>query len=106
MSLSIILIQRRVYTCPDCGREVVSVDEETVFSRGKGWYPFLEMVAYCVPDSKEDDWYGKDMVLCPETARDLYNFLRDAGIYNASEVRDMIAHAMMQGDSVVINAAW
>ena len=106
MSLSIRLYQRRVYTCPDCGKEVVSVDISEAYSSGKDWYKFLENIADCVPDSKEDDWYGKDMVLCPETARDLYSFLRDACIYNASEVRNMIAQTMMEGDKVVINADW
>lgn len=109
MSLSITITQRHKFVCPKCGDVVGHTDIRSESSGGRTWYDFLEPIGYYVPYDlvdKENDWYGKDMVLPDEYARDMYQFLRHANIYNGHEIRNLIASALMDNDSVVINADW
>ena len=57
--------------------------------------------------TEENDWYGKDMVLTTEQAKQVYTFIRKhPDLYNADEVLGLIATALVEEKAVVINADW
>ena len=109
MSLDITIKERKEFRCPDCGRLVTTkyIDEE--YSGGREWYNFLEPIGYYVPYEKrteENDWYGEDMVLTEEQAKQLADFVFDNQPYNARYIVCLVARALMRGNRVVINADW
>ena len=109
MSLSISVTQRHIFVCPKCGDVVGHTDVQFTSSGGRGWYEFLEKIGYYVPHdqvNEDNDWYGKDMTLSDETAREMYQFLQRSNIYNEGIIRSLISDALMENDSVVINADW
>ena len=109
MSLDITIKERKEFRCPDCGRLVTTKDIGEECSGGRVWYNFLEPIGYYVPYEKrteENDWYGKDMVLTEEQAKQLADFASDNQPYNARDVECLVARALMRGNKVVINADW
>ena len=109
MSLDITIKERKEYRCPDCGRLVTTQDVGAEDSGGRIWYDFLESVRYYVSYEKrteEKDWYGEDMVLTEEQAKQLADFVSDNQPYNARDVECLVARALLHGNKVVINAAW
>lgn len=109
MSLDIRFIHRRNVICPHCHNIVGTEDVYDAYSGGREWYDILESFGYYVPYDKrtdENDWYGKDMILTTEQAKQLYNFVTSSDQYNASEIRGLIATALLEEDMVVINADW
>ena len=109
MSLDITIKERKDFCCPDCGRLIMTQDIGDVCSCGRVWYNFLEPIGYYVPYEKrteENDWYGKDMVLTEEQAKQLTDFVSDNQPYNARDVECMVASALLHGNKVVINADW
>ena len=109
MSLDITIKERKEFRCPDCGRLVTTQDIDEVSSSGRVWYDFLESVWYYVPYEKraeENDWYGKDMELTEEQAKQLAQFVSDNQPYNARDVECLVARALLHGNKVVINADW
>ena len=109
MSLDITIKERKELRCPDCGRLVTTQDVGAECSGGRVWYNFLESVGYYVPfenRTKENDWYGEDMVLNEEQAKQLADFVSDNQPYNAQYVECLVARALMRGNKVVINADW
>ena len=109
MSLDITIKERKEFRCPDCGRLVTTQDIDEVSSSGRVWYDFLESVGYYVPyekRAKENDWYGLDMVLSGEQAKQLAEFVSDNQPYNARDVECLVARALLRGNKVVINADW
>ena len=109
MSLDITIRERKEFRCPDCGRLVTTQDIAEECSSGRVWYDFLESVGYYVPYGKrtvENDWYGEDMVLTEEQAKQLADFVSDNQPYNARDVECLVARALMRGNKVVINADW
>ena len=109
MSLDIIIKERKELRCPDCGRLVTTQDIDAEYSGGRVWYDFLESVGYYVEGdnlTKENDWYGKDMVLTEEQAKQLADFVSDNQPYNARYVECLVARALLHGNKVVINADW
>ncbi len=111
MSLDVRFTVRRNIVCPHCGKVVMTTDEQSVATGGRGWYPILEDLGYYVPYEKrneENDWYGKDMVLTEEQLSDLYQFIRHhvSELYHAMDVLSLIAVARMENDMVVLNADW
>lgn len=54
----------------------------------------------------KNDWYGEDMVLTEEQAKQLADFVSENQPYNARDVECMVARALMRGNKVVINADW
>ena len=109
MSLDITIKERKEFYCPDCGRLVTTQDIGAEYSDGRVWYNFLEPIGYYVPYEKrtdENDWYGKDMVLAEEQAKQLADFVSDKHPYNARDVECLVARALMRGNKVVINANW
>lgn len=109
MSLDITIKERKEFRCPDCGRLVTTLDIGAECSGGRVWYEFLESVEYYVPYEKrteENNWYGEDMVLTEEQAKQLAVFLSDNQPYNARDVECLVARALLHGNKVVINADW
>ena len=109
MSLDITIEERKEFRCQDCGRLVTTLDIDAEGSSGRVWYDFLEIVGYYVPCEKrteENDWYGKDMLLTEEQAKQLADFVSDNQPYNARDVECLVARALLHGNKVVINADW
>ena len=109
MSLDITIKERKEFRCPDCGRLVTTQDIAEECSSGRVWYDFLQGVGYYAEDDnphEENDWYGKDMVLTEEQAKQLADFVSDKHPYNARDVECLVARALMHGNKVVINADW
>lgn len=109
MSLDITIKERKELRCPDCGRLVTTQDIDAEYSCGRVWYDFLESVGYYVEGdnlTEENDWYGKDMVLTEEQAKQLADFVSEYQPYNARGVECLVARALMRGNKVVINSSW
>ena len=109
MGLDITIKERKEFRCPDCGNLVTTQDLYAEDSGGRVWYDFLESVGYYVPYEKrteENDWYGEDMVLTEEQAKQLAEFVSENKPYNARDVECLIAMALMHGNKVAINADW
>lgn len=109
MSLDIYTSHIREVVCPHCGKVTGTEVVSTVDSSGRSWYPFLESIGYYVPydqRTEENNWYGRDMELTPEQAQEMYQFLKTHEVYNDYEISGLIARALLDGDSVVVNADW
>ena len=109
MGLDITIKERKEFRCPDCGRLVTTQDIAEEWSGGRVWYDFLESVGYYVPYEKrteENDWYGEDMVLTEEQAKQLADFVSDNQPYNYMDVEGLVARALLHGNKVVINSSW
>ena len=109
MSLDITIKERKEFRCPDCGRLVTTQDISEVRSGGRVWYDFLQGVGYYAEDdnqTEENDWYGKDMVLTEEQAKQLADFVSDNHPYNARDIECLVARALLHGNKVAINADW
>ena len=109
MSLDITIKERKELRCPDCGRLVTTQYIDAVSSGGSEWYDFLQGVGYYVEDdnqTEEEDWYGKDMLLTEEQAKQLADFVSDNKPYNARDIECLVARALLRGNKVVINADW
>lgn len=56
--------------------------------------------------TKENDWYGKDMVLDNEQAKQLVDCAVKKEVYNWDGVEWIVTEALAHGNKVVINADW
>ena len=109
MSLNITIKERKEFRCPDCGRLVTTQVIDAECSNGRVWYDFLQVVGYYAEDDnqpKDNDWYGKDMVLTEEQAKQLADFVSEYNPYYAKSIYGLVARALMRGNKVVINADW
>ena len=109
MSLDITIKERKEFRCPDCGRLVTTQDIDAECSGGRVWYDFLQGVGYYVEDdnqTEEEDWYGKDMVLTEEQAKQLADFVSNNHPYNYHDIELLVVRTLMNGNKVVINADW
>ena len=108
MGLDIIIKELKEFRCPDCGQLVTTQNIDEVSSGGSEWYGFLESVGYYDPhvEPEYDAWYGEDMILAEEQAKQLADFVSDKHPYNARDVECLVARALMRGNKVVINADW
>lgn len=110
MSLDITIRERQEFYCPDCGRLVTTQDiGATEYSGGRVWYNFLEPIGYYVPyekRTKENNWYGEDMVLTEKQAKQLAQFVSDYQPTNYDNIEVLVARALLHGNKVVINADW
>lgn len=73
------------------------------------WCGFLESIGYYIlyeHRTEENDWYGKDMILTEEQTKQLVDFVSENQLYNARNVKCMIASALLNGNKVIINADW
>ena len=109
MSLDITIKELKELRCPDCGRMVTTQDIGEECSSGRVWYDFLESVGYyveCDNLTEENDWYGKDMVLTEEQAKQLAQFVSDYQPTYYDDIEVLVARALLHGNKVVINADW
>ena len=109
MSLDIRIKERKEFRCPDCGRLVTTQDIGAECSGGRVWYDFLESVGYYVEGdnlAEENDWYGEDMVLTEEQAKQLAQFVSDYQPTNYDDIEVLVARALLHGNKVVINSSW
>lgn len=109
MGLDITIKERKEFHCPDCGRLVTTQDIAEECSSGRVWYDFLQGVGYYVEDdnpTEENDWYGKDMVLTEEQAKQLAQFVSDYQPTDYDDIEVLVARALLHGNKVVINADW
>ena len=109
MGLDITIKERKEFRCPDCGRLVTTQDIDAECSSGRVWYDFLQGVGYYVEDdnqTEENAWYGEDMVLTGEQAKQLADFISDNQPYNAKSIYGLVARALMRGNKVAINSDW
>ena len=109
MSLDITIKERKEFHCPDCGRLVTTQDIGAECSGGRVWYDFLQGVGYYVEGdnpTEENDWYGKDMVLTEEQAKQLAQFVSDYQPTDYDDIEVLVARALLHGNKVVINADW
>ena len=109
MSLDITIKERKEFRCPDCGRLVTTQDIDVEDSSGQVWYDFLESIGYYVPyekRTKENDWYGLDMVLSEEQAHQLIRFVLDYQPTEYDKIEHLVERALVRGNKVVINADW
>ena len=109
MGLDITIKERKEFRCPDCGRMVMEQDIGQECSSGRVWYDFLEPIGYYVPYEKrtdENDWYGKDMELTEEQAKQLADFVFNNQTCNDRGIECLVARALMRGNKVIINADW
>ena len=109
MGLDIEIMERKDVRCPHCGEVINTVCITSADSCGREWYDFLERIGYYVPYGKrteENDWYGKDMVLDNEQAKQLVDYAVKKVVYNWDGVERVVSTALMHGNKVVINADW
>lgn len=109
MGLDITVMEHKDVRCPHCGEVVNTVEVDGTNSGGSLWYDFLERLGYYVPyekRTKENDWYGKDMVLDNEQAKQLVDYAVKKEVYNWDGVESVVATALAHGNKVVINADW
>lgn len=109
MGLDITVMERKDVRCPYCGEVVNTVDVASTDSSGRLWYDFLERLGYYVPYKKrteKNNWYGKDMVLDNEQAKQLVDYAMKKEVYNWDGVEWIVTEALAHGNKVVINADW
>ena len=109
MSLDITIKERKEFRCQDCGRLVTTQDIDAECSGGRVWYEFLEPIGYYVPyekRTKENDWYGEDMVLTEDQTKQLAQFVSDYQPTYYDDIEVLVARALLHGNKVVINADW
>lgn len=109
MGLDITVMEYKDIRCPRCGEVVNTVEVYGTDSNGSLWYDFLERLGYYVPyekRTKENDWYGKDMVLDNEQAKQLADYVVKKEVYNWDGVERVVTEALAHGNKVVINADW
>ena len=109
MGLDIVVMERKDVRCPHCGEIVTTVDVSSVNSGGRLWYDFLERLGYYVPyekRTKENDWYGKDMVLTNMQAAELAVYGEEQEAFQCRKITDLVERALIDENKVVINADW
>lgn len=105
MGLDITISERKEYRCPNCGIPVGHTDIVSIGSWGHAWYDFLKKLGYYA-SYEEYDWYGEDMVLNNEQAKQLADYAVKKKVYNWDNVERVVAAALMHKNKVVINANW
>lgn len=69
-------------------------------------YHFINYYVPYEKRTKENDWYGKDMVLDNEQAKQLADYAVKKEVYNWDGVEWIVTEALAHGNKVVINADW
>lgn len=105
MGLDITISERKEYRCPNCGIPVGHTDIVSIDSRGHAWDDFLKKLGYYA-SYEEYDWYGEDMVLNNEQAKQLADYAVKKKVYNWDGVVWIVTEALAHGNKVVINANW
>ena len=110
MSLDIRFEEARHVFCPHCKQLLKTETVAGEVSGGRVWYDILESIGYYVPydrRTEENDWYGKDMALNRSQAEQMYWYIMEhRDIDNGYAISGLIARALMNQNTVVINADW
>lgn len=109
MGLDITFTRRKSIVCPNCGEILGHTDVTSIDAGGRGWYPLLETLGYYVLSdqrTKENNWYGKDMVLTDDQVNEAYQFAKKNNLFGADALQSLIATALCEKDSIVVNADW
>ena len=111
MGFDITVSRYDVAKCPHCGKPIKDIIRDQIDSCGYAWREYLEGIGYYVPyeickKEPERDFYGKDMTLTTEQAKDLATFAREHDLYNWARIMALVDCAIENGDFVVINADW
>lgn len=109
MGFDITVSCYNVGKCPHCGKPIKGDMLDHEDSGGYAWKEWLEKIGYYVPcEDKipDNDWYGKDMTLTLEQAKDLATFARDHDVYGCGSIEMLVDCAIEKGSFVVINASW
>ena len=111
MGLDITVSRCDVAKCPHCGKPIRGTIRDYVDSGGRSWKEYLEKIGYYAPyeireKEPERDFYGKDMTLTSEQAKDLATFAKEHKLYNWASIVALVDCAIENGDFVVINADW
>lgn len=106
MGLDITFKQKERILCPKCGELAGYREANDADTGGRAWYPFLESIGYYVPNSEENEWYGKDMILTEEQASQAFKFAIENEVYNWREVTGLISYGLARRFDIAINADW
>lgn len=111
MGLDITVCRCHTEKCPHCGKPIKGTIRGYEYSAGYDWKRFLEKIGYYAPYGirkiePERDFYGKDMTLTSEQAKDLAEFVRVYRPYQWVSIGWLVDRATENGDFVVINADW
>jgi hypothetical protein len=111
MGFDIEVSRYDVAKCPHCGKPIKGTIRGYEYSVGYDWKRFLEKIGYYAPYEirkiePERDFYGKDMTLTSEQAKDLAEFVKVYRPYQWVSIGWLVDRAIENGDFVVINANW
>lgn len=111
MGFDITVSRYDVGKCPHCGKPIKGTMQDYKYSCGRVWKEYLEKIGYYVPyeireKEPERDFYGKDMTLTSEQAKDLVTFAREHDVFGWASIKMLVDCAIENGDFVVINADW
>lgn len=111
MGLDITVSRYDVGKCPHCGKPIKGTCRDYVESGGRSYAEYLQEIGYYAPyeireKEPERDFYGKDMVLTAEQAKQLAAFAKEHELYNWVSIMALVDCAIENGDFVVINADW
>lgn len=111
MGFDITVSRYDVGKCPHCGKPIKGTIRDQEDSGGYAWREYLKKIGYYVSyeireKEPERDFYGKDMTLTTEQAKDLATFARDHDVYGWGRIEMLVDCAIENGDFVVINADW
>ena len=104
MGLDVTIKEVQEFRCPDCGKLVTTKDVNEVSVEGPAWYDFLRSINYYNVYG-DSDWYGKDMALTDEQARELAEYSVKK-IWMNNDIEKLVAVALLRGHKVTINADW
>lgn len=105
MGLDVTIKEREEFCCPDCGKLVTTKDIKEVNVGGSDWYDFLKSINYYA-ENGDSSWYGKDMVLTDDQARELADYAVKKVYWPDNDVERLVAVALLRGHEVVISADW
>lgn len=111
MGFDITISRYDVGKCQHCGKPIKGTMKDYEYSGGRVRKEYLEKIGYYVPyeireKEPERDFYGKDMTLTSEQAKDLAIFAREHDVFDWVSIKRLVNCAIENGDFVVINADW
>ena len=113
MGLDIRISRAEPIYCPHCGELVTYRAVDTVDGGGRWWYEYLESIGYYKPYVEGQPYsqpmYGKDLALNDEQVDELIKFVKQpdfGSLLQMKQVLWLIESARIDGDKIVINAAW
>lgn len=105
MGLDVTIKEIQEFRCPDCGKLVTTKDVNEVNAGGPDWYNFLRSINYYTGNG-DSNWYGKDMTLTDEQARELAEYSVKKIYWPNNDIEKLVSVALLRGHKVTINADW